>query len=334
MRYGNDSLLEAMIMKCKMSCLLLACLLSAGTVFAEEPAFLRNEPNGIDIAEVEIVGQIEGQELTLGLSFEAVTKGGEPRLWVMQGDAVLQKLNQAKRDYKLAYDQAQKAYYAVWARAGRHQINATFVAKPEFDPNSPWREARLELPSGRMRSIRLESARADLEVDLPGAMRVRRQIQDGGGKIEGIIGPGQPLVVRWKPQVKLADAKLVLSSQANTIVDVRAGLVRLDGLFDFQISQGQIEALSFQVPAGLRITALEGANIRNWAITDANEGVRSLVVELSRPQEKDYRLRIRAEAGVEKLPCEVEAPAIEPTGGIRASGHLAVGADSALQLVG
>ena len=320
-------------MKCKMSCLLLACLLSAGAVFAEEPALLRYDSNGIDIAKVEIVGQIEGQELTLGLSFEAETKSGEHRLLLMQGDAVLQKLDQAKRDYKLAYDQSQKAYYAVWTRAGRHQIDATFVAKPEFDPNSPWREARLEVPSGRMRSILLESVRAELEVDLPGAMRVRRQIQDGHVTIAGIIGPGQPLVVRWKPQVKLADAKLVLSSQASTIVDVRAGLVRLDGLFDFQISQGQIESLSFQVPGGLRITALEGVNIRNWAITDTAEGVRSLVVELSRPQEKEYRLRIRAEAGVEKLPCEVEVPAIEPTGGIRASGHLAVGTDSALQLV-
>jgi len=321
-------------MKCRMSCLLLTCLLSAGAVFGQEAASpLGNDSNGIDIAKVEIVGQIEGQELTLGLSFEAVTKGGEHRLLLMQGDAVLQKLNQAKHDYKLAYDEARKAYYAVWARAGRHQVNATFVAKPGVDPNSPWREARLEVPAGRMRSIVLEKVRAELEVDLPGAMRVRRQIQDGHVRIEGIIGPGQPLVVRWKPQVKLADAKLVLSSQANTIVDVRAGLVRLDGLFDFQISQGQIESLSFAVPAGLRITALEGANIRNWTITDANEGVRSLVVELSRPQEKDYRLRIRGEAGVEKLPCEVEAPVIEPTGGIRAGGHLAVGTDSALQLL-
>ena len=155
-------------MKCKMSCLLLACLLSAGAVFAEEPALLRYDSNGIDIAKVEIVGQIEGQELTLGLSFEAETKSGEHRLLLMQGDAVLQKLDQAKRDYKLAYDQSQKAYYAVWTRAGRHQIDATFVAKPEFDPNSPWREARLEVPSGRMRSILLESVRAELEVDLPG----------------------------------------------------------------------------------------------------------------------------------------------------------------------
>lgn len=321
-------------MKSKMASLLLICMLSAVALSVEETVLPIAEPSErIDIAEVEIVGKIDGQELAVSFSFEAETKEARHRMSLVRGNAVLKTLNNTKRDYVLDYDQEEKAYYIVWPRAGRHQINAAFVAKPQVDPNSPWRETSLDVPSGRVRRIRLETDRGDLEVQLPGAMRVERKIEQGQLIINAILGSQEPLVVRWKPQVKLADAKLVLSSQANTIVDVRAGLLRLDALFDFQIAQGRIETLAFEVPSALSITALDGDHIRNWALTGAGEGVRNLVVELSRPQEKDYRLRIHAETGIEKLPAEVEVPAIEPTGGIRASGHLVVGTDSALQIV-
>lgn len=321
-------------MKSKMASLLLTCILSAATVSAEETVSPPADPaNEIDIAEVAITGQIDGQELAVSFSFEAVTKQARRRMLLIRGNAVLKTLTPTKTDYKLDYDQEQKAYYVVWAKAGRHQVNAAFMAKPEVDPNSPWRETSIDVPFGRVRRIQLASDRPDLEVQLPSAMRVQRKVEQGRLTISAILGPRRPLVIRWKPLVELADAKLVLSSQANTIVDVRAGLMHVDALFDFQVAQGKIESLTFAVPAGLSITSLDGEHIRNWALADAAEGVRNLLVELSRPQEKDYRLRIRAEAGIDKLPAEVNVPSIEPTGGIRASGHLVVGTDSALQLV-
>ncbi|MGB2806161.1 MAG: hypothetical protein WBC22_00345 [Sedimentisphaerales bacterium] len=321
-------------MKSKIASLLLFWMLLTPAVLADETISLpADQSTGIEIAEVQITSRIDGRQLALSLNFEAVTKRAHRRMLLIQGDAVLEKIDQVQTDYMLDYNQPNKAYHVAWPRAGRHRINAAFVTKSEADPNSLWRQTSLQVPFGRVRRIQLASDRPDLEVQLPGAMRVQRQIEQGQLIISAILGPSQPLVVRWKPQVTLADAKLVLSSQANSIVDVRAGLLHIDALFDFQVAQGKIETLTFAVPDGLSITSVDGAYIRNWAIRDANEGLRNLVVELSRPQEKDYRLRIRAEAGIDKLPAEVEVPVIEPTGGIRASGHLVIGTDSALQLV-
>jgi len=321
-------------MEFKMALLLLSWILLTPAAPADEAISLPAEQStGIEIAEVQITGRIDSHQLSFSINFEAVTKQAHRRMSLIQGDAVLAKLDQAQSEYKLDYDQENKAYYVAWPRTGRYRIDAAFMAKSQADPNSSWRQTSLEVPFGRVRRIQLVSDRPDLEVQLPGAMRIQRKIEQGQLVISAILGARQPLVVRWKPQVKLADAKLVLSSQANTIVDVRAGLLGVDVLFDFQVAQGKIEVLTFAVPAGVSITALEGVHIRNWALKDGAEGVRNLVVELSRPQEKDYRLRIRAEAGIDKFPAEVEVPAIKPAGGIRASGHLAVGTDSALQLV-
>jgi hypothetical protein len=288
---------------------------------------------GVEVAEVQISGRIEGRQFALDLAFEAVTKQPQRRVLLVRGDVVLEKLGREKVDYDLDYDQACKAYYVTWPRAGRHHVSAAFVTRSQADPNGAWRQTSLEVASGRVRQIQLTCDRPDLEVQLPGAMRVQRRIEQGQLRLEAVLGPRQPFVVRWKPQVQLADAKLVLSSQANTIVDVRAGLLRVDTVFDFQVAQGKLQDLTLRVPAHLSITALDGKHIRNWTLADAGQSMRSLVVELSRAQQNGYRLRLCAEADVDTLPAEIEVPTVEPTGGIRASGHLAVGTDSALQLI-
>jgi len=302
---------------------------------------------GVEIDQVQVTCRIDGRQLAVTVDFEARTKQASSRMALIQGDAVLDKLDTPLADGRLEYDPNDKAYYVIWSAPGRHRVTATFMARSLTEPGqgpampqaavenlNPWRQAHLQVPHGRVRQIRLISRQSDLEVQLPGALRVQRRVEQGQLVVEALLGPREPLEVRWKPQVQLADAKLVLSSQANTVVDVRAGLMQVDAQFDFQIAQGKLETLTFNVPAGLSITALDGSFLRTWVIGDkAAEGLRPLRVELSRPQDKDYHLRIRAEATIDALPATVEVPAIEPTGDLRASGHLAVGTNSALQLV-
>jgi len=321
-------------MKTNVASLLLSCIIASAVALAAQTQPQDTDPpDEFEIPEVNIVGRIEGSELAVNLGFEAETKTRNRRILLLSGQAVLQNPGTAKTDYRLDYDSSAGAYYLVWPGTGRHKVDVEFVAKPIADANKPWHEVSLQVPGARLRRIRLLSDKADLEVELPEAMRVQRKTEGSRLVITAVLGPAQPLVVRWKPQVKLPDAKLVLASRGNTIVDVRPGLLHIDSLFDFQIAQGKIETLTFDLPSILSITALDGPNIRNWKLTEADGDLRSLVVELSRPQERDYRLRIRAEAALDKLPAEVDVPAIVPTGGIRASGHLAIGTDSALQLV-
>jgi len=306
--------------------------MSIGT--AEEKDAVPPDPStGVEIAELQISGHIRGQQLALSLDFAVETKRAQRRIVLMQGDAVLEAPTKALGAARLDYDAEKQAYTMAWPKAGQYQVTTSFLALPQAEANSPWRQTTLQVPDARIRHIRLVSDRPDLEVQLPQALRVQHRIEQDQLVINAVLGPRQPLVVRWKPQVQLADAKLVLSSQANTIVDVRAGLLALDVVFDFQVAQGKIESLSFKVPAKLNITALDGLHIRNWTLTDPIQDERELVVELSRAQARQYQLYLRAEADVNQLPAEIEVPALEPRGGIRASGHLAVGTNSALQLV-
>ncbi|MBP7050952.1 MAG: hypothetical protein KBE65_08060 [Phycisphaerae bacterium] len=289
--------------------------------------------DSVEIDEVQLTCRIDGSQLDVTVAFEARTKQANRTILLVRGDAVLEKLEPAMTSGQLDYDPNDRVYRVAWSGSGRHAVAATFVARGTEDPNSPWRQASLEVPGGRLRRIRLLSSQPDLEVELPGAVRVQRRIEGGQLVMEALLGPRSPLQIRWKPQVQLADARLVLSSQANTIVDVRAGLVQVDTLFDFQIAQGKLETLTFNVPADLSITAVRGPSIRTWTLGEPADGVRALRVELSRQQDREYRLQILAERAIGSLPATVPIPTIEPTGDLRAGGHLAVGTNSALQLV-
>jgi len=306
---------------------------TAGTGATPKESPSTDLSSGVEIDQVQLTCRVDGPQLAVTVDFEARTRQASRTMILVQGDVVLEKLDPKLAGGRLDYDPNDRAYRIVWPESGRHSVGATFMVQSVTEPNSLWRQASLQVPGSGVRQIRLVSSQPDLEVQLPRALRVQRRIDQGQLIVEALLGPHEPLAIRWKPQVQLADAKLVLSSGANAVVDVRAGLMQVDVLFDFQVSQGKLDTLTFNVPSGLGVTAVQGSFIRTWALGDAAGGVRSLRVELSRAQDKDYRLRIHAESAIDRLPSTVDVPAIEPTGDIRVSGHLAIGTNSALQLV-
>ncbi len=304
----------------------------AGEAWAD-PNDAQDRALGVEIAEVHLTGRLEEGQLTLKIDFEAVTREGDRRVTLLRGEAVLDQVDPATTSSHLNYLAENQEYTLSWSRRGRHRFSAEFKVRSVSPAGDPWRQAQLDVPLGRMRHIHLLCRRPDLEVELPGALRVDRKIEGGQLVIRAILGPRQALVIRWKPQVQLANAKLVLSSQANTIVDVRAGFLELDSVFDFEVAQGKIETLLFSLPPQLHVTSIEGSHIRHWEVGRAAEGTPQLRVELNRPQESAYRLHIRAEATVSQLPAEIEVPVIMPEAGMRAGGNLVVGTNDALQVV-
>ncbi len=283
-----------------------------------------------EIDQVQVTGRIDGPYLTVTVAFDARTKEAGREMLLVQGDVALIGAN----DYSpLRYDPNSKMYAVTWPHSGAHHVDANFVVRSATETDSFWRQATLAVPTGRVRQIRMTSAQPELEVQLPGAVRVQRRVEQGQLVVEALLGPREPLRLRWKPQVQMTDVKPVWSSRANTIVDVRAGAMRIDSVFEFHVTQGSVDSLTFSIPAGLSITSVQAPFIRTWTLGGVAEGLRPLRVELSRAQDREYRLRIQAEAAIDKLPSAVPVPVIDLAGGIRTSGHLAIGTNSALQLV-
>jgi hypothetical protein len=290
---------------------------------AEDPA---------KVTHMSVRGEIEGEYVSFILSFHVETTRSDVELPLFTGQLVMQEVLAPTSDYKLRYDEKQKTYYMSWPRKGKHEVSVRFAAKPTRVEKNTWQEVQFDIPSAQVRQLEVTCDRTDLEVQFPKAMRLERELRDGKLVITAILGPAQPFGMRWKPQVQAMDAKLVMSSQANTIARISAGAMNVDAMYLFDVAQGKLSSLSFRLPRSLSITQVRGDNIRDWSIDRKGED-RILTVTLNRPQTQRYGLQILSEMVLGAFPVTVDIPVIQPLGGLRAGGYLAVGTDSAIQLL-
>ncbi len=286
------------------------------------------------VSNAGVSADIDGENLTFTVRFDVVTEHAGAWIDVAVGDVVLDEVLSPESGYTLDYDAERKAYRVGFATAGKHSVELTLAAKPTPVGDTSWREASFDMPASRVRELNLTCDRVDLEVELVGAVRVKRDVVNGKLNVTGVQGSDRRFVVRWKPTIRDLDAKLVYASELNTIARVQAGAIRLDTLVIYDVSQGRLESLVLNVPEDLAITQVLGADIRDWSLEPAEGDKPSrLLVNLNRPQTGRYGLQVVGEAEVQTFPTEVVLPVIEPIGGTRAGGHLAVGTDSAISMV-
>ncbi len=286
----------------------------------------------IKISDLTVRGQIEGKSITFALAFTAETNRHGVEIPLFDGDAVLIDVVQPASGYRLRYDRDSRTYFMSFPKEGMYGVEIIFAARPTVLDDGEWRQAKFDIPTSQVRRLEVTCDRTDLEVRFPNAMRLEREMREGKLVITAILGPTEPFAVRWKPQVQALDGKLVMSSEANTMVRVSSGAMSVDSLFLFEIAQGKLEELIFRVPEALSITQVRGEHIRDWSIADGPRG-RTLTVSLNRPQRSQYGLQILSETVLASFPLTVALPVIEPVGGLRAGGCLAVGTDSAIQLM-
>ncbi len=305
-------------------------LVSAGVAYAgegkPEPPPPPEKPIGI--SDVKITGDIEGENITFVLDVIVATPEAGRTVKLVTGDIAIEKLEGVSGSHRLLYD---KDTYSLWlAKSGSHPIRLTFAARPK-KLKEGWRECSFTLPLSDMRQLEVTSDRPDLEITFPGAMRVKRVVENGSLRTTAIVGFGNRFFVRWKPKVQELTGKLVAAAQVSTIATVSSGALRLEATVDYRISQGEAKMFQIALPSNLSVTQVIGPHIQDWRVEEA-ENKQTLTVTLAQRQRQHHTLRIQGELTLDDFPAEFSVPVIEPLGTIRASGQVAVGTDSAVHL--
>jgi hypothetical protein len=309
------------------SALVLALVLGGVTAGATE--------SRIKVTDVSVKGAIDGENITFTIDFTIDARVRRPEIALATGDLVLDPatpLVPTRSGPSFRYDPGMQTYYVSWPRGGVHTESVTFAVRPNVLEDSAWREAAFTIPASNCRELQLVCDRADLEVRFPGAMKLEREVKENTLTVKALLGPGRPFAVRWKPEVQKLEAKLVMGAEANTIVRAGTGALRVDTLFVFTVSQGELKALEFDVPKSLSVTQVRGTSIQDWHI-DSDGDSQKLAVALTRPITTQYAVQVSAEMALGNFPVEAALPVVEPLGVIRAGGSLAIGTDSALKIV-
>jgi hypothetical protein len=198
--------------------------------------------------------------------------------------------------------------------------------------NGDWRRSSFTIPVAPIRPVSITGDRPDLEVRIEGARDIRREAVDGGrSRTTAFLSPEAGVAVSWKTAIRQLDAELMASCDVSTVGSVSAGALRLKTVYTYQIAQGALSELQFDMP-DVTITQVGGPDIQDWRVDKANPRAPRLRVTLGRPQRERYALTVECERALPAFPCTLPLAVLSPAGVIRAGGALLLGTDSAIKI--
>ena len=307
-------------MKKLLQMLMMGFVLFAGVGIAAE--------SDVKVSNLSVDGQIDGENITFVLSFQADVSARSVDIPLVVGDVAYMDA-ELPRNTKV--QRSGQSFILKDVKRGKHTIKFRFASRPA--KQGPWRQTSFNIPMSNIRKLAVECDRSDLEVVFADALSVKRaKNEKGKTTVTAFLGLSQKFDVRWKPEVKQLEAELVVSSDANTIVTASVGVMRVDSIFTYRIVQGRLEKLRLSVPEGMNVTQVKGNDIQQWTL-DEKGGKRDLLITLSRAQEGVYRFQVDAERILPTFPTDVTVPVVAPRDVIRASGFVMFGTDNAIKLV-
>lgn len=284
-------------------------------------------PINITVSDLELHGEIEGENIVFTLTLKADTKTKDALLPLVVGDiGYLDGKFPGKSELVRNGNT-----YGVRLQPGNKQL-VSFTFASRANPEGDWRTTSFAIPQASVRKLSILCDRDDLEVKFPGALNVKSdKTKEGKLQVSGFLGTSDAFTASWKPEVRKLDSELVVACDANTIASASVGVLRLDSIFSYHVIQGKLTQLAIDLP-NVNVIQVHGQDIQDWQIDRSDSEHPKLRVSLGRPQDSLYRLRVESEMALPTLPCKFNLPVLTPRDVIRTSGFLLTGADSAVKL--
>ena len=279
---------------------------------------------GVVVKQVDLTGTIAVDELALKMNFEADVEQLPARLMVL-GGAVIPTEIVLPRGAEMVQEEG--TYFLEFGKKGTQKVSIEFEAKVLTEGQR--RAASFSVPEATIRQITLQTEKAGYKVEVGDVPQVQK-IDDTHVKA---FLPGTGLIrLGWSPELEKLSGELVASCDSILVGSAKVGALQLQGRYFYTLPQGRMKELSMKLPSGLNIIQVTGVDLLSWDVRE-QDGARQLLVELSRPHEKEYTLTIQAEQSLPAFPCSFDFPVIEPLGVIRANGVVLVGTDSTIKLL-
>ena len=312
----------------KRTLLTLACLLPLLAFTAETK-----------VRDVSLEGTISGENVTFTLKagFDDLPAGGT--LTLVEGpiallDSTLPKGTEIRRDGdKLVLVCVKSGGGGWWSSSDRPVSgNAVVTFASRAAAMGDWRRSEFTIPVAPIRPVSVTGDRADLEVRIDGARDIVREAVEGSSsRTSGFLDPSATIAISWKTEIRRLDSELMASCDVTTVGSISAGALRAKTIYKYQIAQGALSELLFDVP-DVTITQVGGTDIQDWRVDKSNPKAPKLRITLGRPQREKYVLTVECERPLPAFPCTLQLPVVAPLGVIRAGGALLLGTDSAIRI--
>ena len=232
------------------------------------------------------------------VAFEEVTVDGAPGVLVPAGEGY-ELLLRGKGPHTV------KARFVAGIARGKEMATCAFDV-----PSVPVHRLSFRVP-GKGTEIKLEPARAHTTTT-----------EGDETVLLAFLGPQQSLQLTWRYQPEEIEQEPPLLFSTDTVdLRIEERVLRGDVRFDVQVLRTPASEFRVQVPAGVQVLEVQGAQIRTWGFAD--EARRVLRVALHEAVSGDYALQVAFEAPLE-VPGTLVAPVFRVDGTTRERGFLRV----------
>jgi hypothetical protein len=334
---------------------LLACsIIAAGGLLADEqnPAST-NAPvaaptTELLLREVHYDGQLTDTQarFTVNIDAESLSKG-ESSIRLFDGDVAILP---AKLPSGWRMIREGRQYRLVASKPGRNKLKLELVAK--IARVEPWNEVSFMGPDAGIASVTAQAGGRGVEVQLLSGTALEPE-KDDKSRVCGVLGADRNLALRWQSKAAEAARKALITCDTLASVQLTPTVIKFATELRYEIVQGNLAKFSVLLPPNHALTRVEGPQIRDWQVKSipspdpSREGnsaigqgserssigaavgseVQILTVELIKPLEKSYCLKLFSEQTVETTPLTAQLNLPQPQGVDRETGSWTVSAE-------
>jgi len=258
---------------------------------------------------------------------------GKPwvRVPVTFGDAAIGKVEGDKGNV-LLQGTGNGTYALLFSEAGEQTVRIELVARVVTSPEG--RSLALKTPQVGITTFELTVPKSDQAIQVTPKRVVQTEAAEGDQtRVTANVGSTNQITAKWTPQASAKPQMDLLTSVTNDLaVRIDEGLIHRTAKMTFKVLRGEMDELSFVVPANDRLLDVisAGNQIRKWN-TEKEAGRQVVTVQLLAPTESGVSLEIRTEQTLPDGELEIggiaddgQVNGIHAVGVVRESGQLSV----------
>jgi hypothetical protein len=273
------------------------------------------------LREIRYDGRLSDTQAKFAVDIDAESSGkGEASLTLFDGDVALLP-SKLPSGVRIVREGTQ--YRLVAEKPGKYRFKLELVAK--ITRVEPWNQILFVGPAAGIAAVSAAAEAADVELQLLSGTPLESKPADKS-RVRGVLGGDRNVALRWQSKAAEAARKALITCDTMAAVQIMPTVIKFATELRYDIVQGNLSRFSVLLPASHALTRVEGRQIRDWQAT--MDGDRQLLtVELIKPVEKSYCLKLFSEQTVETTPFSAQLNLPQPQGVDRETGLLTVSAE-------
>ncbi|MEM9367863.1 MAG: hypothetical protein AAGD07_17870 [Planctomycetota bacterium] len=280
-------------------------------------------PGPAELFESELIGHIAAESQSVQFQFQGMARVSESdaEIPILSGDAAISRIPENENyRVRLAEEGGDSVYKLVFPKPGTFPVSLEFAAALQQQEGDVGFAVQFRLWGGAIVPLTLTGLDDELVFEQVEDSIVPKRMQEGW---HGFLPASGRVHLRWRAASRSGEGKLFFTTQGMIDCQVGTGLLRQLHQMDYQVLQGELNALAFELSGPGEILDVEGDGLVSWRVSNQDDQ-RVLEVTLSRALTKQGRFRIRSQTEMDVFPVRVEGLRLEPVGAIRHSGFMRI----------